>query len=145
MNNQEFETPSSGLVETAYVIITPENFQKVPLPFFKEWYEDLKKEPKQAKGKLEFDGGHCCLGRLSIVQGRLKEGMDGENSFGLDKDNPCYSVFGGYGEFPQNCQVLKENTYATPAEDFAGLNDGLHLSMTEIADVLNALFCPVSE
>jgi hypothetical protein len=35
----------------------------------KRWIVDLRANPKQVKGALSLDGGHCCLGRLCLVLG----------------------------------------------------------------------------
>ena len=42
-----------------------------------KWIADLRANPPQAKGTL-FDGhGHCCLGRLCIVAGKLNREISG--------------------------------------------------------------------
>lgn len=138
------------IIRKNYIIETPDNFEKVPLPYFDEWLADLKTNPKQGRGQLRTYRGDCCLGRLSFVQGRLTEfhmgtwydgAGEGRKSFiCLSKDNPCSSIFGTSGMFPDGCFVHKEEYFA---DCFYNLNDSLKLTMLEIADVLETLFCPV--
>ena len=60
-----------------YIITTPDNFQKVPLPGFQAWYDALMKNPPQGKGQLcKVEKGirkYCCLGVLCETQGRLNK------------------------------------------------------------------------
>lgn len=135
-----------------YTIETPDDFQRVPLPYFDEWLADLKTNPKQGHGQLRnSEGEDCCLCRLSLVQGRLTQEKnerwyDGDCNSGerksfvcLSEDNPCVSVFQEDGQFPLSCYVHTQKT----AQSFVDLNDSLGLTMLEIADVLEILFCSI--
>lgn len=129
-----------------YIIITPPDFQKISLPFFQEWYDDLMTNPPQCKCQLEITNNgvksHCCLGRYSKVQGRLIDGADGGTTEGskayLAETNPSYPILKHSGKFPEDCAVKIDDC---DVNSFSRLNDSLGFSMIEIAEVLNAFYC----
>lgn len=122
-----------------FTVYTPENYTKPALPFFNEWLADLRTNPPQTRGTLQDSSGHCCLARLSLVQGRLtSDGRDGQMNNDLDTDNPCFPWLARAGYFPQWCYV--QDSVGKKHYSFAGCNDDAKLTMVEIADVLETLY-----
>lgn len=74
--------------------------QKLPLELKAKWLEALRSgQHKQAKCELFNDNGYCCLGVLSLVQGRLvhvdNRAYDGNangSALVLDPTNPVAFV-----------------------------------------------------
>ena len=132
-----------------YIITTPDNFQKVPLPGFQAWYDALMKNPPQGKGQLcKVEKGirkYCCLGVLCETQGRLNKKdvffYDGnESADELSTDNPLRLILGELGKFPVDCNVHLTNS-PNLYGSFATINDSLGMTMIDIAEVLNTFFC----
>lgn len=157
------------------IVELPDNFKPRPLPWYRRWLKALRSGKfSQAKGGLKGkarkpftkDGelhdvvGHCCLGVLSEIQGRLTEsGSDnGEDSGVLSNSNPCYFAltkcniekdrFTGQffsvreqnasGEFPDTVKVFYKGKQRF---DLASLNDNGATFLT-IAKLIELLWKP---
>ncbi len=124
-----------------YTVHFPENYQKVKFPGLNTWLADLQANPdKQCKRVLgKPEGPNCCLGRLSILQGRLdSRGYDDSNNEVLSWSNP-YSNINGFsknGHFPEGVSVMG---ICGRFFSFANLND-MDFSFAEIADIAEQIY-----
>ena len=99
-----------------FTLHLPNGYQRQPLPGLDEWVDDLRANPdQQRRGILGYpQGGNCCLGRFSMLQGRLGDhGLDGNDDVGdgivLSDNNPVAPYFGRCGVFPDGVWVEIEN------------------------------------
>lgn len=114
--------------------------QKLPPELKAKWLEALRSgQHKQAKGELFRDKGYCCLGVLSLVQGRLtyvgdraRDGGANCSAFGLfvglDPTNPVAFV-------EKYCVIDTDYTKRV----LASLNDH-GATFAELADVIEYAF-----
>lgn len=143
-------TVNTNNPEIVYKMIIPENYEKIPLPYFKEWTKALDSESySQAKGQLceiipSIKGEvccFCCLGILSEIQGRLTEdGRDGDSDslHYLSSSNPNFSVFGNMGKFPKGIIFLRSE-FVTKIESLSHLND-IGVPFLEISKVIKEIW-----
>jgi hypothetical protein len=143
-------TVNTNNPEKVYNMIIPEDYQKISLPYFKEWTEALDSGSySQAKGQLceiipSIKGevcSFCCLGILSEIQGRLtEEGRDGDahHIHYLSNSNPNFSVFGTNGKFPVGI-TFKLNEFVTKVESLSHLND-IGVPFSEISKVIKEIW-----
>jgi hypothetical protein len=139
-----------------YVIIKPVGYEKKPFPGLNKWI------PLMRSGKYEQGIGclatgyeqcgepmtYCCLGLLSLSQGRLTtEKRDGTSvdcsASELSSDNPLVVALVADGpiSFPNGISVEKLTmSPMTTAHSFVGLNDDLALNFNEIADIADELY-----
>jgi len=125
----------------SYTLTKPEGYQKVKLPGLTAWVKALRSgEYEQGYTYLCQKDKYCCLGVLSKVQGRLVGGKDGGfgNGAGLSRSNPNYSILETCGQLPMWCKVHKQGQ--EPQCLLAYVNDTLHLTFPEIADILEELY-----
>lgn len=122
----------------------PDHYEKISLPYFKEWVEALDSgEYAQGSGVLCMIGNsiksYCCLGVLSKVQGRLTEDMDGENGNNvyLSEDNPNYPFLRYYGVFPNGIEVIFHDRMII--KNLVELNDN-NLPFSEISKVIKEIW-----
>jgi hypothetical protein len=120
-----------------FTIHIPNNYTPPPLPGRNEWVADLRANPdKQGAGLLgEPQGPNCCLGRLSLLQGRLtRDGFDSDSGFwaGLSENNPAFVMLSALGDFPNGVAV--NGLYC-----LAFCND-TGLTFAQIADIIEALW-----
>lgn len=140
------EIPLNHPIRKDWKLVIPDDYQKIPLPYFKEWVSALESgEYKQAIGYLrrcvnnEFS--YCCLGVLSKIQGRLSpEGFDGSSKYYL-YDNPISRILGPSGDFPKDVYVVKDNNEQLFL--LSSLND-YGLPFSEIAKVIKEIWCEES-
>jgi len=134
-----------------HTIVIPANFERIPLPFFKEWVTALESgEYPQGIMSLKSSSGYCCLGVLSKVQGRLTaDGRDSIHSKSdslLYEDNPCAAVFGGYGDFPMAIKEATglhgDNRPPNVLYGLTSLND-CGVPFSEIANVIKKIWKPI--
>lgn len=138
------EIPLNHPIEKGWKLVIPEDYQKIPLPYFKEWTSALESgEYKQTKNRLCLIEGdscsYCCLGVLSKIQGRLtKEGED--NEFGdrtyLSSSNPLTPFLGSVGYLPQGVKVYSDDDYFV---SLSAINDE-GLPFSEIAKVIKEIW-----
>jgi hypothetical protein len=134
--------------ENFYTMIIPEDYQKIPLPYFKEWTEALDSGSYlQAKSRLyetivSNEGevcSYCCLGILSKIQGRLTEdGRDIHSEHYLSSNNPNVNIFGTTGRFPAEITV-KLGDFNTKILSLSHLND-LGVPFSEISKVIKEIW-----
>lgn len=121
-----------------YEIQYPKKYVKPKLPA-KAWLEAIRSgEYKQGSRVLCSDSAYCCLGVLSKIQGRLKNGKDGEENTGivLSKENPLIEYLDENGRLPRGVKVWRSG------EDFnslAVLNDK-GFTFSEIADIIEQIW-----
>lgn len=120
-----------------FTIHLPDNYVPPPLPGRNEWIADLHANPdKQTTGKLGLPKGpNCCLGRLSLLQGRLtEEGDDADSSSysQLSRSNPMFRHLKHIGYFPTGVAV---NGIAS----LAFCNDS-GLTFSQIADIIETVW-----
>lgn len=129
-----------------YTLDIPKNYEKRPFPFLTPLLKDLRENgDKQGTGALCRNGKYCCLGRLSLIQGRLIP-LDSDNLKGyyqdsksgrtalLAKNNPNFPFIRSDGSLPVS--VVFDGQIA---HRLATLNDR-GFSFAEIADILEKLF-----
>lgn len=130
-------------------LIAPENYVRRPLPTKTKWVTALRSgDYSQCDEKLTDGESYCCLGLLSKIQGRLKNGRDGfpGHKFELSCDNPLREFLGTVGEFPIT-YINRELSYIyCKGRKFGGrwytlaaMNDNGY-SFSEIADVIDFLW-----
>lgn len=110
--------------------------QKLPPELKAKWLEALRSgQHKQAKGELFRDKGYCCLGVLSLVQGRLtyvgdraRDGDANGSAIELDPTNPVAFV-GEHGVIDTD----------SAKRGLASLNDH-GATFAELADVIEYAF-----
>lgn len=115
----------------------PEGYQKIPLPFFKEWIDALESGIyEQGKDCLVTNHNkYCCLGVLVKIQGRFGEFENKFNQY-LLTDNPCFPILKGGGCIPANV-FLNGNFNRTL--NLAEANDE-GLTFKEIATIIKHLW-----
>ena len=126
-------------------LVIPDDYQKIPMPYFKEWVSALESgEYKQIKNRLcsieGDDCSYCCLGVLSKIQGRLtKEGSDEDFRYWtyLSPFNPLHPFLGSVGYFPKRIGVYSDDDYFI---SLSVLNDK-GLPFPEIAKVIKEIWC----
>lgn len=125
----------------------PDTHVRKPLPFYHEWLAALRYGGhRQAIGQLSDDTGFCCLGVLSKVQGRLRSGNDGNgigNTAVLAPSNPCAQALSRSGILPSE-SILTVDGALLDIVELSAMNDS-GLSFIEIANVIEAVWCPVCE
>lgn len=127
------------------ILTIPRGYKPVPLPYRDELLTALR-SGQFKKGKIylynQENKTHCVLGVLSHIQGRNPEAIGNKDLHcGLTSDNPCFSVLGVHGAFPQRVKVELEDV-----GDFGtltALNDASDLSFSQIATLIEALYSPV--
>jgi hypothetical protein len=125
-----------------YLLHKPDDYQKVTLPGLRPWLQALRSgEYPQGEGRLCNGALYCCLGVLSQVQGRLHEHRaPGSESWGegvLAEDNPLFAILNYEGLLPEGVHVT---AHGLTRVNLVSLNDDLHLTFHEIADILEALY-----
>lgn len=139
------EIPLNHPIEKGWKLVIPEDYQKIPLPYFKEWTSTLESgEYKQTKNRLCLiegdDCSYCCLGILSKIQGRLTaDGGDGDFRHWtyLSDSNPLLPFFGSIGYLPKGIRVYSDDDYLV---SLSVLNDE-GLPFSEIAKVIKEIWC----
>lgn len=132
-----------------YTLNLPHGFQPIPLPYRDAWISLLRSEEyPQGRGALQvklrsgpFKLGYCCLGVLSVVQGRLTpdgyDTQDEKTGVALKSDNPCFPVIGSCGRLPDGVTVTVKGC---DCGSLSSLNDGPRLSFREIAEILEKVY-----
>lgn len=121
-----------------YTLTLPEGYVRLPFPGLDEWTADLRANPdKQCSGALQKGNNFCCLGRLSLLQGRLQDGCDGKggNKGMLSSDNPLMSVLGHDGRLPSSVALVAGYLQSC----LSNCNDN-GFSFPQIADILDTLY-----
>lgn len=128
-------------INDTYTLEIPDDYQKIPLPFFNEWVTALESgNYEQGFGKLfPSHNTYCCLGVLSSVQGRYLW-HEAINGCELSTTNPCFSVIKNEGTFPSNCFIIGSK-YGN-LRNLVTANDTARLSFKEIAFVIKHLWKP---
>ena len=110
-------------LERSLWIEIPDDYKKIPLSWFEEWTEALDSgKYSQNFDFLEGPNGLCCLGVLSLIQGRLINHRDNTELRILDSDNPCFDRLDHTGHIPNNITIRNEingHSYRT----LSALND----------------------
>lgn len=127
-------------------VLVPIGYKKIYLPMFEEWTSALESGKfRQTKDTLcETKNKHCyycCLGVLSRIQGRLKNGRDGvggETKM-LSVDNPLYSFLTNTGLIQGCVQIHSKGGSVIEADVLAHLND-LGLTFKEIAKIIKVFW-----
>jgi hypothetical protein len=109
-------------------VLLPVGYERPKLPWKREWLKALRSDKfKQALNCLcDGRGGYCCLGVLSLVQGRLIGTNDSDDSTrenALSYSNPCFPVLKGLGYFPEGVHVHVKGQKAKKMDCLAGVND----------------------
>ena len=125
----------------------PEDYVKIPLPYFKEWTEALDSgEYSQTQSRLcwirDSVKSYCCLGVLSKVQNRLSadvsDGINGSFCY-LSNDNPNYSFLSSCGNFPNGITVTPTESTLDAFKSLVDLNDN-GLPFSEISKVIKEIW-----
>lgn len=126
----------------------PDGFKPERLPSFNKWVNALESgefpQTKEVLCKLDDNNnplGYCCLGVLSRIQGRLSSnGSDTGYSCTqtLSISNPCYSVIGQSGDFPEGVTVYYKGKQK---DDLADLNDS-GAKFATVAKLIRVLWKP---
>lgn len=127
-------------------VLVPIGYKKISLPMFEEWisalesgkYRQTKETLCETKNKRYY---YCCLGLLSRIQGRLKNGCDGVNgeTIMLSVDNPLYSFLTNTGLFQGCVQIHSKGRVMVEADVLSHLND-LGLTFKEIAKIIKVFW-----
>jgi hypothetical protein len=119
-------------------LIIPGEYKRLPLPWKRKWLRALKLGGFiQGQKWLEDQGRYCCLGVLSVVQGRLTNESAKDNAKELHISNPCFSELGSEGKLPEGCIIMAHGeTFSSLAE----ANDSGYLDFGDIAKVINILW-----
>lgn len=142
------EIPLNHPLFSGWRLVIPDGYQKIPLPYFKEWVSALESgEYKQTKNRLcsitDDDCAYCCLGVLSKIQGRLTAD-GGDLTFRhfayLEESNPLVPFFGGIGRFPEGVRVYSHDDYFIT---LSSVNDE-GLPFSEISKVIKEIWCEES-
>lgn len=143
----------------------PEGYKRTALPGKKEWCEALKsgkytKTTSTLCWLLDAEKGlygHCCLGVLSQLQGRLHQRADtdrfvdgiphaGQEKSGvLEKDNPLVisGAMNTGGGLPKEVEVFVSGLLDTELKSLVELNDadaGEMVSFKDTAKIINLLW-----
>lgn len=121
----------------------PSGFKKVKLPFLKEWIAALEggKFRQCSRSLCELKNkryAYCCLGVLSKIQGRLKDGLDDGSWSILSPSNPVYETIGEQGRLPVGVTVYTDEY--DEVNDLVDCNDTLYLSFKDIAKIVKTLY-----
>ena len=125
-----------------FTLHLPNNYQRQPLPGRDEITADLRANPdKQTTRRLGWPAGpNCCLGRISLLQGRLTvTGNDGPDNEREDClwDNPLKDELGNIGVFPP--YVIIETDDGKNYNNLAHCNDA-GLTFAQIATIIESVW-----
>lgn len=124
-----------------YQIIFPKDYVKPSLPGRDEWCADLREGHSQTREYLQrnLDGefGYCCLGRLCVIQNRLRNGADVDKTRSLDITNPLYPILNGLGNFPPGVVIKMEG--GNYKYNLSECNDS-GLEFPQIAEIIEAIW-----
>lgn len=124
-----------------YILLIPEDYKKIPLPYFKEWTfaleSGLYNQGHSILCQIDEDFVcYCCLGVLSKIQGLLTEKGDCDDKiFYLSEKNPNYPLLYGTGQFPSGITLDSPGIHS-----LADLND-CGFSFLEISKVIKEIWC----
>ena len=118
----------------------PNDYEKIPLPFYNEWIMDLETPTAgQAHGELERNGKYCCLGRLCLITDRLNK-YEHKTDCGLMTSHPCFPALGYVGLLPSEVKI--SSSLGRKTESLAAVNDR-GMSFVGIAAIIKLLYKPV--
>lgn len=140
------------ILDTDYSLEIPDDYTPIPLKGRDKWIAALRSgEFKKTTGELCslsrtcIEDKYCCLGvlsklqeRLTIVENRYRDGIDGKSSLSLGTRNPLYDKLGSLGYFKP--PVVIRHPIGTVINSLASLNDSKDITFEHVAFVIEQLW-----